>query len=203
MRPDYQSFLPGFGCGPNFGGWAWDASTNMIPSLAPYGLTVQMWFCPVRPRDLDDGVRVLGHPLATLTDLEKYLVNSGYPGEDKLFHNYWVKRLGGLNADGFYPDFQGPSAQFLTTTDAGLYGWPYKTTDRSVSVVPFISDLFYSGSVLPPVTPIATEGSSNSMGHYFNGKLVNVNLAFADGHVAPHGPKQIKTQYAAGPYWDY
>ncbi len=32
---DFQSYLPGFGCGPDFGGWAWDANTNMIPALGP------------------------------------------------------------------------------------------------------------------------------------------------------------------------
>ena len=28
---DFQTYLPGFGSGPSFGGWAWDVSTNMIP----------------------------------------------------------------------------------------------------------------------------------------------------------------------------
>ena len=29
----------------------WDVSLNMVPGLAPYGLTIPMWFCPVRPTE--------------------------------------------------------------------------------------------------------------------------------------------------------
>ena len=32
---------------------AWDVSLEMVPQLAPYGLTVPMWFCPVRPEEVD------------------------------------------------------------------------------------------------------------------------------------------------------
>jgi prepilin-type N-terminal cleavage/methylation domain-containing protein/prepilin-type processing-associated H-X9-DG protein len=199
---DYKGFLPGFGAGPDFGGWGWDASTNMIPGLVPYGLTVPMWFCPVRPQDLNNATKELGHPLATIADLEIYLDNSQYKGEDKLFHDYWVKRVGGPDSDGFYPDFLGENAQFQNTTDAGIYGWPYNTsTDKSTSIVPFISDLLYSDFLVPPIASIMT--TTNSMGHYFNGKLSGVNLAFPDGHVATHSPVLIKSQYEANYYWDY
>lgn len=198
---DFQSYLPGFGVGPDYGGWAWDASTNMIPALVPYGLTVPMWFCPVRPADISDATKELGHTLATVTDLEKYLDNSQYKGEDKLFHNYWVKRVGGDGADGFYPDFDGENNIYKNTTDAGIYGWPYKTTDTCIARVPFISDLLYSSVELPPVTPILNV--TVSMGHYFNGTLSGVNLSFADGHVSIQPPLAIRTQYYAGNYWDY
>jgi prepilin-type N-terminal cleavage/methylation domain-containing protein/prepilin-type processing-associated H-X9-DG protein len=206
---DFQAYLPGFGCGPDFGGWAWDANTNMIPALVPYGLTVPLWFCPVRPQDMDDAAKTLGHPLATVQDLEKYLDNSAYTGEDKLFHNYWVKRVGGQGEDGFYPDFDGNNAVYqkddAEQTDAGIYGWPYKTTDRCISRVPFISDLLYSSTAFdPPVNPIMTSPNTPPvMGHYFNGRLSGVNLSFADGHVAHQPPAAIKTQYYAGNYWDY
>jgi prepilin-type N-terminal cleavage/methylation domain-containing protein/prepilin-type processing-associated H-X9-DG protein len=198
---DFQSYLPGFGCGPDFGGWAWDASTNMIPALVPYGLTVPMWFCPVRPSDVSGATKELGHALVTVADLEQYLDNSQYKGEDKLFHNYWVKRVGGPGADGFYPDFDGENRVYDNTTDAGIYGWPYKTTDLCISRVPFISDLLYSTVELPPVTPIL--GATVSMGHYFNGTLSGINLSFADGHVSAQPPLAIRSQYYAGNYWDY
>jgi prepilin-type N-terminal cleavage/methylation domain-containing protein/prepilin-type processing-associated H-X9-DG protein len=201
---DFQTYLPGFGCGPDFGGWGWDANTNMIPSLVPYGLTVPMWFCPVRPQDTDAATKELGHPLATIQDLEKYLDNSAYSGEDKLFHDYWVKRVGGQGADGFYPDFDGANATY-DKSDAGKYGWPYKTTDKCLSRVPFISDLLYSSNAIdPPVNQILTSPNNPPvMGHYFNGQLSGVNLTFADGHVAHQAPAAIRTQYYAGLYWDY
>ena len=44
--------LPSFpmnGTGRN----AWDVAPEMIPGLAPYGLTVPMWFCPVRPDEFN------------------------------------------------------------------------------------------------------------------------------------------------------
>ncbi len=198
---DFKNFLPGFGVGPDYGGWGWDANTNMIPALVPYGLTVPLWFCPVRPQDLNGASKELGHPLATVHDLEIYLDNSQYKGEDKLYHNYWVKRVGGQGSDDFYPDFTGANAVFKNT-DAGIYGWPYKTTDKSVSIVPFVSDLLYSNTVeVPPIASILNTNAS--MGHYFNGTLSGVNLAFADGHVATHSPQQIKSQYLADYYWDY
>ncbi|HEY3862674.1 MAG TPA: prepilin-type N-terminal cleavage/methylation domain-containing protein [Verrucomicrobiae bacterium] len=198
---DFQNFLPGFGCGPSFGGWAWDASTNMIPALAPYGLSVPMWFCPVRPNDVSAAVKTLGHPLATIQDLEKYLDNSAFSGEDKLFHNYWVKRVGGQGSDGYYPDFTGANAAY-DKSDAGIYGWPYRSTDKCVSRVPFISDLLYSSNaIVPPSNPV--EYSAVSMGHYFNRKLTGVNLSFVDGHVQHQPAQVIRTQYFAGLYWAY
>jgi prepilin-type N-terminal cleavage/methylation domain-containing protein/prepilin-type processing-associated H-X9-DG protein len=206
---DFQSFLPGFGCGPDFGGWAWDASTNMIPALLPYGLTVPMWFCPVRPQDLQNADQVLGHPVETVADLETYLDNSQYKGEDKLFHNYWVKRVGGSGSDGFYPDFDGLNSAY-EKTDPGVYGWPYKTTDKCISRVPFISDLLYTTTAqgqVPPAAgtqnPLATYNPATPMGHYFNGNFSPINLAFADGHVATHALKQVQTVYNAGNYWAY
>src|SRR5271157_2017970 len=47
----FNSFLPGFGSGAGYGGWAWDVSNNIVTNLQPYGLTVPMWFCPVRPEE--------------------------------------------------------------------------------------------------------------------------------------------------------
>lgn len=199
---DFKSYLPGFGCGPDFGGWGWDANTNMIPALVPYGLTVPMWFCPVRPADMAGASKELGHPLASIGDLEKYLDNSAYTGEDKLWHNYWVKRVGGQGADGFYPNFDGANAAY-DKSDAGIYGWPYKTTDKCIARVPFISDLLYSSNaIVPPANPILS-ANGQSMGHYFYGKLAGVNLSFADGHVSLQPPLAIRTQYDAGVYWDY
>ena len=206
---DFQAYLPGFGA-VGFGGWPWDANTNIVPALAPYGLSVPMWFCPVRPNDFANANKTFtmqyNRPLSTIQDLELYLPNSDYPDEDKLFHNYWVKREGGESSSGYYPNFDGANDLYQTgvnITDAGVYGWPYKTTDKCVSRVPFISDLLYDTLPISKVAnPLLT--STNSMGHYFNGSLVGVNAAFADGHVAMRSPLVIQTQYFVTPnYWFY
>ncbi len=113
------------------------------------------------------------------------------------------KGCGGPGADGFYPDFDGENNVYRGVTDAGIYGWPYKTTDTCITRVPFISDLLYSTVELPPVTPIMTATPNVSMGHYFNGRFSGVNLAFAEGHVEAHSPVQIRSQYNAGNIWAY
>ena len=41
----------------------WDVDQRMISGLGPFGLTVPMWFCPVRPEQYNDGVTWCG-PMA-------------------------------------------------------------------------------------------------------------------------------------------
>ncbi len=43
----------------------------------------------------------------------------------------------------------------------------------------------------------------STQGHFFNGALANVNLCFADGHVASNPRSKIKVQYFAGYWWYY
>ena len=45
--------LPRFDLPVGTGSNPWDVSLNMVPGLGPYGLTVPMWFCPVRPSEFD------------------------------------------------------------------------------------------------------------------------------------------------------
>ena len=49
-----QGKLPTFDV-PGAGGNAWDVNPVMVTTLANYGLTVPMWFCPVRPEEFDNG----------------------------------------------------------------------------------------------------------------------------------------------------
>ena len=43
-----RGLLPSFDM-PTTGLNPWDVSPLMVPKLAPFGLTVPMWFCPTRP----------------------------------------------------------------------------------------------------------------------------------------------------------
>jgi prepilin-type N-terminal cleavage/methylation domain-containing protein len=106
---DFNSFLPGFGPGDQnppatFGASAWDVNTNFIPALVPYGLTVPMWFCPVRSSEYTAAnaayVAKYGHDIGGLNDLELYF-NAIYNGETILNHDWWVSRKNGSTA--FYP----------------------------------------------------------------------------------------------------
>src|SRR5690348_263159 len=55
-----------------------DVSLNMAPGLLPYGLTVPMWYCPVRPGDFEDARKwfraTKKSELSTIDDLNKYFV---------------------------------------------------------------------------------------------------------------------------------
>ena len=52
---DFRDVLPG--ADPSFfaggGKNPWDMTTNFIPAVANYGLTVPMWFCPARQREIN------------------------------------------------------------------------------------------------------------------------------------------------------
>src|SRR6516162_8337724 len=71
---DSKDFLPGeddypLGSGAN----PWDVSLAFIPSCANYGLTVPMWFCPVRTEETAAQYAAarayLGHDLSSIDDL--------------------------------------------------------------------------------------------------------------------------------------
>ena len=59
---DFKEFLPNLGIPVGFGANAWDVNTNSAFILAPYGLTVPLWFCPARPEEVGEANR-----LASLT----------------------------------------------------------------------------------------------------------------------------------------
>ena len=90
-------------------------------------------------------------------------------------------------------------AQFANTV-ANNVGWPRKSSDRSASLVPFISDQCYSGYGTPATTSLSdiniTGGSNKKYsGHVNNGTLQSVNLGFADGHVEANKRAKIQAQY--------
>jgi prepilin-type N-terminal cleavage/methylation domain-containing protein/prepilin-type processing-associated H-X9-DG protein len=197
--------LPAFGIPLGYGANAWDVGTNMVPALAPFGLTVPMWFCPTRPAEFAEANKWFNgqfhRSIGGTDDLNRYLTYRYPDGEAIIDHNYWVKRRGGPDASGFFPYGAGLNAQFVLS-DGNQLGWPAKTSDRSVSIVPFLSDQCYSGYGTTPNTNLAsinispaTATSSKSSGHVFNSILQGVNLAFADGHVENRARVKIKAQY--------
>src|SRR5689334_18206132 len=77
---DSKDFLPGTDDFPNGSGLnPWDVSLAFIPACAAYGLTVPMWFCPVRTEETAAQYAAaktyLGHDLNSIDDLNKYLAN--------------------------------------------------------------------------------------------------------------------------------
>jgi prepilin-type N-terminal cleavage/methylation domain-containing protein/prepilin-type processing-associated H-X9-DG protein len=183
---DGQGRLPSFPI-PVTGYNAWDVSTNMVPALAPFGLTVPMWFCPVRPAEFDTVnnllITTLGHPINNTDDLNTAL-RLVYSGKFcVLFHAWWVPRSV-LDAP---PQYVFPSSTLGTsrTTD----GWPSRLTDRIAATQPFLSDYCFAGPNLQ--TNVALAGAGHSAGNV----LKSANLAFGDGHVETHPRTVIQWQY--------
>ena len=161
----------------------WDVSQNMISGLGPYGLTVPMWFCPVRSAQYDAGVawcKANGRSgMNTLDDLTAYVTSAGY-GFAVCFHAWWVPRSGSA---GLYP-VPAPN------TDA----WPTRLTDPTVARQPILTDRSASQNNPNPLQ--AGEG------HPLNGKLNSINLLFGDGHVEKHRTAQVLMRYY-GNYYNF
>jgi prepilin-type N-terminal cleavage/methylation domain-containing protein/prepilin-type processing-associated H-X9-DG protein len=202
-----MGILPAFGIPPGYGANAWDVGVTMVPTMAPYGLTVPMWFCPARPEELDDVNRAataaitIGHPLNNTDDLNKYMTLTYPMGEAIINHNYWVKRPGGPAATDRYPNATvGNNTQFANS-EANRVGWPFKVSDRSSAVVPFISDQCYSGYGTTASTNLDDINMSGGItvrktsGHAYMRKLESINLTFVDGHVETRKRMLIKAQY--------
>jgi prepilin-type N-terminal cleavage/methylation domain-containing protein/prepilin-type processing-associated H-X9-DG protein len=220
---DQKDFLPASNSETG-GGWMWDVGTNFVSLLAPYGLTATLWFDAARPAEWNSANANFNNPnngdtsIKNLDDLQYYLYHYEF-GEDILRYDYWVPRLTNLGSTKFPYDWTTmPSSAWPTYIKSGqptcaTYGWPKKTSDRGTSVVPFISCTAASGSgkagdwlTSPKAASPNVDNISPTTGHQYGGKLVNINLGFADGHVEAHNPHQIKAvaQSPGGaPYWFY
>jgi len=178
----------------------WDLDSLMITNLGPYGLTVPMWFCPVRPDEYTTGVTYnQSHGrqgLNSLDDLSFYLI-SAY-GFAVCRHSWWVPRHGNIsnpNAGidpvthlyGYYP--------VPPTTPPGLDGWPTSTTDSLVGRQPILTDYCLSKSNPNP--------SDAAAGHPYGGRLKNVNLLYGDAHVEQHKAAQVQMRYFGNYYAFY
>jgi prepilin-type N-terminal cleavage/methylation domain-containing protein len=189
---DNRDSFPSFQLGGTTGGNAWDVATNMPGGLQPYGLTVPMWFCPVRGDELvaanDYSVQNYGRPLGSVDDLTTYMQRR-YTFFALLYHCWWVPRqMGPLGSNGKYF----PSPTYGGTTSARLPdGWPLKTTDQNAVVNPIISDFLYnSGAALNP-----DPGSADTGGHFYNGRLSSVNTTYGDGHTVTVARPKIQFQW--------
>jgi prepilin-type N-terminal cleavage/methylation domain-containing protein/prepilin-type processing-associated H-X9-DG protein len=210
---DHLDSLPRFDWNGGGGSYLWGVSTNMVNGLGPYGLTVPMWFCPVRPGEFDAAQTKLGSPINTLADLQASFNKNAF-AECIINHNWWVQRSQGGGVLVFPPD---PTPLFLVlnpwmkNTPVGNYGFPKKLRDNAAAHVPFISD--FAGSSTGGAgfaTPLSGKASfdpndcSPNTAHFVNGGLLGVNAAYADGHVESHNQNQMNCGYVNGTvFWFY
>jgi prepilin-type N-terminal cleavage/methylation domain-containing protein/prepilin-type processing-associated H-X9-DG protein len=207
---DSKDYLPGADANfyPNSGGNPWDMSTNFIPAVANFGLSVPMWFCPARQREYQaqilDAQNTYHINLVTVNDLNNYM-SQFFAGNGFVVmnHNFWVQRR------------SSGGALFLTAanttpgTDPYTLGWPKKTTDRAAGLVPFVSDSCFSGygsNAGKTVDDINTSFATNMplppaqkySGHCVGSTLKSVNVAYVDGHVELHVKQKIGCYYLNG-----
>ena len=191
----------------------WDLSPAMIYGLGPYGLTVPMWYCPVRPDDFSGPLRGapgaqtpggddtwarlpagqgLGHGLTTLNDLHSAVVrvftgSTNGPLNSQLavcYHAWWAPRIG---SPGLYPRIT-ISGQPMT--------WPAKQTDNNIGSWPILTDRAASQNNSDP-TKLGTGAA-----HAYNGKVKSCNLLFGDGRVELHNAAAIQMQFY-GNYYNF
>jgi prepilin-type N-terminal cleavage/methylation domain-containing protein/prepilin-type processing-associated H-X9-DG protein len=213
---DPQGRLPEYDASGG-GQYAWDVGVGMTTNLFPYGLTVPLWFCPVRPDEIVPVNRycnmTFGHDCQNITELTAYF-SANYPNELTLNHNWWVPR-NGVNpptAAGVYPKDWSTVAlkpSWVQNAPSATYGWPSRSTSKAASLVPFISDKCYAGKGLgldpngtfsPTVDAIGSKSA-----HFSSGGLNGVNAAYFDGHVEYHTKNKIVPAYVNGStaYWFY
>jgi prepilin-type processing-associated H-X9-DG protein len=202
---DFKDVLPGVAQRGAGGGNPWDAGLNFIPSCAEHGLTVPMWFCPVRTEETAAqyaaAKALLGHDLVTINDLNQYL-NSFFGGEVVMNHSLWVQgtpsAFSGLLILNPNPPYT------IANTDPAMYGWPMKVSDRASVKVPYMSDGCFSGYGSPgtvKVSDINIRGANNlptakkTSGHVIGNTLHSVNSVFVDGHVTMHNKNQLTCIY--------
>jgi prepilin-type N-terminal cleavage/methylation domain-containing protein len=181
--PSIQLTVATMAIGDNVSG----VSTAMPNALKSSGLTVPLWFCPVRPAEFDAANKWsllnLGRRIISVDDLTAYL-SSAFGSFCIMNHDWRVPRTG---TDGV--SFPNPNNG--TGTARVPDGWPLKTTDQNAAVNPIISDLtVHTGNQTTPSSLTAAEG-----GHFYNGQLNSVNAGYAEGHVVLVPAKNMQWQW--------
>jgi prepilin-type N-terminal cleavage/methylation domain-containing protein/prepilin-type processing-associated H-X9-DG protein len=227
---DPMGRLPRFDWSGGGGSYCWDVSTNMVSGLGPFGLTVPMWFDPVRPKEFDDAEATFenlfpGRTISGLDDLQAVLCNNPYK-EAILHQNWWVPRSptipavpgSGSSPGTLYPP--DPSVYklllslypYLKGTPMGDYGPPTMSGKTgSWNNMPFLSceagsSMNGKGFDKPGSNKASHDPNdcSPNTAHFYNGALKGVNAAYADGHVESHTRFQMLCGYDQGdPYWFY
>jgi prepilin-type N-terminal cleavage/methylation domain-containing protein/prepilin-type processing-associated H-X9-DG protein len=218
---DFKDILPGVAFWPSgAGGNPWDVGKGFATNAANYGMTMPMWFCPVRVEETTAqyaaAKTAIGRDIINMDDLIAYL-SSYFGGFVILNHNLWVTRQAPPGIYGVLPDPSVPPT--VAGTDPAIYGWPVKTTDRASAHVPFISDACFSGygtTAGPSTDKINITAANNaslpvakkSSGHVYNKSIgsISVNATYADGHVESHKKQLLRAVFigdGGNAYWFY
>jgi type II secretory pathway pseudopilin PulG len=133
---DSRGRLPLFG---EMGNNPWDVPYAMVPAMQNYGLTIPMFFCPVRATEFREAQmwfqRTLQRPLTTNEDLEQYYRERWPLGFAIIQHSWWVPRAG-------LPGFRVMGVGYANT-NAVEQGWPTRLEDPQSTMSPILTDNLY------------------------------------------------------------
>jgi prepilin-type N-terminal cleavage/methylation domain-containing protein len=196
---DNSQKFTSFDCGAGTGKSAWDVGLAMITGMENYGLTVPMWFCPVRPENFTFAntqcINKTGHPLNTLDDLAAGVqYNTSIFGT--IYHSLWVPRYadspGQENPIDLFPLQWNPVMNVMNIHANEPNGqWPSKTTDSTVALVPILTDQI-----------VGVSNDTNLLhatgGHSLNNKVTSANLLYGDAHVESRTSARIQWRWIGG-----
>jgi prepilin-type processing-associated H-X9-DG protein len=194
------------------GGNLWDVDAAMATNLVSYGLTVPMWFCPVRPQDFQS--IQAANPGVTITNPIQFVALNNPPGHQGIeyahaylimFYSVYIPRqLGTSPSSGWWPIDSSistwPSPSFFETVNPAIpYAstgnpWPLHSSDKWAATNPIMTDMcFYGnpGQIGGFVSTWVKAAGKQSGGHPYGGKIQNVNLLYLDGHVVVHNANQF------------
>lgn len=192
--------------------------------MAPYSMTVPLWFCPTRPGELENANNLFqadyGRPIGTWSDLEQFCYDHerwpspgvSYPGRwnglyTSMQHAWWVSRKGN-------PTYQltwAGGIRVVANSNSMSAPFVAKQTDAGVSTTPVLTDLLSASGANQtninlawgghPASPNVI-GSSTSGGvpPRNGGLLMGINAqsitrAYGDGHAVIAPRSQILWRY--------
>ena len=171
---DFNGDFPSWNM-PGTGANTWDVPVQLIPGMSAYGMTVPMWFCPVRPtaaNNINAWCQAnLGRSLQSTTDLSTYYAQNTPWNWFVILegHNWWIPRLNGGRK----------SPENITTNRLSDF-WPDRMDDPFASKLPLMTDR------------CARTNSTSTEGHPWNNRVESINLLFGDGHTELNGLSKIQ-----------
>jgi prepilin-type N-terminal cleavage/methylation domain-containing protein len=176
---DARGRLPMLG---NIGNNPWDVADAMIPAVQNYGLTVPMFFCPVRPGELTEAQMWLQRQhkrtLANNEDLRFYYNQRWTFGFAIMQHSWWVPRSG-------QPGFKVMPSTTRVNTNSMVEGWPTRLEDPGASTSPIITDTLYKDGFetnLQKAWGGHPTAKADSGFQIQGGRAASISRAFSDGH---------------------
>jgi len=164
----------------------WDVDPWLIFALAPYGMSVPMWYCPAIPGEYQsDNTWVMqkyGHPEGTLVDLSNAVTRAYGSGLAVCYHSIWIPRA--INP-----------LKSIPSTTPNTNPWPTSLSDKQNAFRPIISDRLLSQTDPNPK-------DLNGCGHQYRNRFVNYNILWGDGHVELHTYRDPQMRFY-GNYYNF